>query len=182
MIMALCAQIFLEAFALCSFDEGAALRERKKGNEYENSSSFKVCHVLVTIITGGRKEDEEGNERVPENGERENRSGGKSQGQAATHGDDQSSEGGPAATVGDACYEQLQEKADLREEQKWQELVRKQGERGHFTSGNEQQWREESAREVAHIKAECHHLEEMIALLEAAGEARNDAEMWEDEA
>lgn len=64
--------------------------------------------MLVTIITGGRKEDEEGNERVPENGERENRSGGESQGRAATHGDDQSSEGGPAATVGDACYEQLQ--------------------------------------------------------------------------
>ncbi|KAG0412302.1 hypothetical protein HPB47_010562 [Ixodes persulcatus] len=44
-----------------------------------------------------------------DNGEREKRSSGESQGQAATHGDDQSSEGGPAATVGDAFYEQLQE-------------------------------------------------------------------------
>ncbi|CAN8011132.1 unnamed protein product [Ixodes pacificus] len=34
---------------------------------------------------------------------------------------------------------------------------------------------------MARIKTECNHLEEMIALLEAAGEAQNGAEMWKDE-
>ncbi|KAG0415385.1 hypothetical protein HPB47_007445 [Ixodes persulcatus] len=34
---------------------------------------------------------------------------------------------------------------------------------------------------MARIKTECNHLEEMIALLEAAEDAQNGAEMWKDE-